>query len=196
MEDHLLQVRLQKIDEMRQAGVNPYANGFAPSHTTADVAGACAGKSAEELEADQSAYRIAGRVVAIRDFGKSAFFHLQDRKGRIQAYVQKNRIGEAQFATFKKVDLGDFIGIEGRAFLTKTGEATVLADSLTMLTKSLHPLPEKWHGLQDVETRYRQRYLDLIANEDVRKTFLARAKIITLVRQFLLGKDFVEVETP
>ncbi len=196
MEDHLLQVRLQKIDELRQAGVNPYANGFAATHTTHDVAEACAGKSAEEVEACESVFRIAGRVVGMRDFGKSAFFHLQDRKGRIQAYVQKNRVGEQQYGTFKKVDMGDFLGIEGRAFLTKTGEITVLADSLVMLTKSLRPLPEKWHGLQDVETRYRQRYLDLIANEDVRATFLTRAKIITLVRQFLLGKDFVEVETP
>ncbi len=196
MEDHLLQVRLQKIDELRQAGVNPYANGFAPTHTTQDVAETCADKSTEEVAACESVFRIAGRVVGMRDFGKSAFFHLQDRKGRIQAYVQKSRLGEEQFATFKKVDTGDFLGIEGRAFLTKTGELTVLADSLVMLTKSLRPLPEKWHGLQDVETRYRQRYLDLIANEDVRATFLTRAKIITLVRQFLLGKDFVEVETP
>jgi lysyl-tRNA synthetase, class II len=196
MEDHLLQVRLQKIDELRQAGVNPYANGFAATHTTHEVAEACAGKSAGEVEALESVFRIAGRVVAMRDFGKSAFFHLQDRKGRIQAYVQKNRVGDQQYGTFKKVDMGDFLGIEGRAFLTKTGEITVLVDSLVMLTKSLRPLPEKWHGLQDVETRYRQRYLDLIANEEVRATFLMRAKIITLVRQFLLGKDFVEVETP
>ncbi len=181
---------------MRQAGVNPFANGFTASNTTTDVAAACDGKTAEDLEAEQTTYRIAGRVVAMRDFGKSAFFHIQDRKGRIQAYVQKNRIGAEQYAVFKKVDMGDFIGLEGRAFITRTGEATVLADSFTMLTKSLRPLPEKWHGLQDVETRYRQRYLDLISNEDVRTTFLARAKIITLVRKFLIDKDFVEVETP
>ena len=196
MEDHLLQVRLQKIDELRQAGVNPYSNGFAATHTTADVASACEKKTAEQVESDQTEYRLAGRVVAMRDFGKSAFFHLQDRKGRIQAYVQKNRVGEAPYATFKKVDIGDFVGIQGRAFLTKTGEPTVLADSVAMLTKSLRPLPEKWHGLQDVETRYRQRYLDLISNPEVRETFLARAKIITLVRRFLLERDFVEVETP
>ena len=103
---------------------------------------------------------------------------------------RKTASARQQYGAFKKVDMGDFIGIEGRAFLTKTGELTVLADSFMMLTKSLRPLPEKWHGLQDVETRYRQRYLDLIANEDVRATFLTRAKIITLVRQFLLGKRF------
>ena len=139
---------------------------------------------------------LAGRVVSLRNFGKAAFVQVQDRSGRMQAYIQKNGIGEENFAVFKKVDIGDFIGVRGRAFVTKSDELTIMASQVCLLTKSLRPLPEKWHGLQDVETRYRQRYLDLIANENVRTTFQARSRIITLIRRFLEERGFQEVETP
>lgn len=188
--------RLQKLQELRNAGVNPFANNFKPQHTTKEIQDRLESKSKEELEACTDVFSVAGRIVSLRDFGKSAFFHLQDRKGRLQVYVQKNKIGPDQYAVFKKIDIGDFVGVQGRVFLTHSGELTVLADSFTILTKSLRPLPEKWHGLQDVETRYRQRYLDLIGNETVRNTFLTRSQIIALVREFLVSRDFFEVETP
>lgn len=198
MEDQreFLKHRLQKLQELRNAGVNPFANNFKPQHTTKEIQDRLESKSKEELEACTDVFSVAGRIVSLRDFGKSAFFHLQDRKGRLQVYVQKNKIGPDQYAVFKKIDIGDFVGVQGRVFLTHSGELTVLADSFTILTKSLRPLPEKWHGLQDVETRYRQRYLDLIGNETVRNTFLTRSQIIALVREFLVSRDFFEVETP
>ena len=191
-----LQIRIQKAAALRDTGVNPFANSFKPQHTSRQIIEQFHGKTREEIESCEEIFSIAGRVISLRNFGKAAFIHLQDRKGSLQVYVQKNRIGAETYDIFKKVDIGDFIGITGRAFVTKSDELTLLADGFCFLTKTLRPLPEKWHGLQDVETRYRQRYLDLIANPSVRKTFLARARIITLVREFLLNRDFVEVETP
>ncbi len=188
--------RREKAAELRRSGINPYANTFTASHTTALIAGRFAGQAREDIEACGDIFSLAGRVVSLRNFGKAAFVHLQDRSGRLQAYVQKNEIGEDAFAVFKKVDIGDFIGVRGRAFVTKSDELTILVSEFCLLTKSLRPLPEKWHGLQDVETRYRQRYLDLIANENVRQTFQARSRIITLIRRFLEERGFQEVETP
>ncbi len=188
--------RREKAAELRSAGINPYANSFRAEHSAAQIAERFAGSTREQIEACTDVFSLAGRVVSLRSFGKAAFVHLQDRSGRLQAYIQKNEIGEESFAVFKKVDIGDFIGVRGRAFLTKSDELTVLASQVCLLTKSLRPLPEKWHGLQDVETRYRQRYLDLIANENVRRTFHARSRIITLIRRFLEEHGFQEVETP
>lgn len=198
MEEHkdFLKHRLQKLNELRDAGVNPYANTFKVAHTTTDIAAGCNSKTKEEVDACEEVFSVAGRIMSLRDFGKSAFFHIQDRKGRVQAYIQKNKVGPEQYAVFKKLDIGDFVGIKGRAFLTHSGELTILIESFNILTKSLRPLPEKWHGLQDIETRYRQRYLDLIVNEQVRNTFLTRTQIISLIREFFTGRDFIEVETP
>jgi lysyl-tRNA synthetase class 2 len=134
--------------------------------------------------------------MARRDFGKAAFIQVQDRKGRLQVYVARDVVGEESFEQFKKLDLGDIVGLSGTPFRTKTGELSLRADAIRILTKSLQPLPEKWHGLTDVETRYRQRYLDLIANPEVGETFRTRSRIIGLIRQFMLGRDYLEVETP
>ncbi|MCX8042851.1 MAG: lysine--tRNA ligase [Desulfobacterota bacterium] len=191
-----LKHRLQKLRDLRAAGINPFANTFKPRHTAHDVRTRMEGKTKEEIEGCTDVFSLAGRIMSLRDFGKSSFFHIQDRTGKVQAYIQKNKIGENRYALFKKIDIGDFIGVCGRAFLTHSGELTILVDDFTLLTKSLRPLPEKWHGLQDIETRYRQRYLDLIVNESVRATFQTRSQIIALVREFLVSRDFLEVETP
>ena len=134
--------------------------------------------------------------MAFRDFGKSTFVHIQDRKGRIQVYARKDFLKDPDYAVFKKFDTGDIIGVEGKIFKTKTGELTILAEKILLLTKSMRPLPEKWHGLKDVEERYRHRYVDLIVNEKVRDVFVKRARIIEFIRKFFAGRDFVEVETP
>jgi len=188
--------RREKAAELRQGGINPYANTFKAEHTSAQIAARFAGQPKEDIEACTDSFSLAGRIISLRNFGKAAFVHIQDRSGSLQAYIRKNEIGDESFAVFKKVDIGDFIGIQGRAFVTKSDELTIQASEFCLLTKSLRPLPEKWHGLQDVETRYRQRYLDLIANENVRRTFQTRSRIISLIRTFLEERDFQEVETP
>lgn len=191
-----LKYRIKKVSELREAGINPYANNFKALHTTKEIIDRFKDIKKEQIEACEDVFSVAGRVISMRSFGKAAFFHIQDCKGRIQVYIQKNKVGNDSYKIFKKVDIGDFIGIQGRVFLTRSGELTILADNFLILTKSLRPLPEKWHGLQDIEIRYRQRYLDLIVNEDVRKTFLTRTRIISLIREFLSSRDFLEVETP
>jgi lysyl-tRNA synthetase, class II len=188
--------RREKAAELRRDGINPYTNRFTPDHTATQITELFANTPREDIEACTDIFSLAGRVVSLRNFGKAAFVHLQDRSGRMQAYIQKNEIGEENFAVFKKVDIGDFIGIRGRAFVTRSDELTIQVAEFCLLTKSLRPLPEKWHGLQDVETRYRQRYLDLLANENVRRTFQARSRIIALMRRFLEERGFQEVETP
>ncbi len=157
-----LKQRIKKLDELRAQGINPYPNNFKVQHTAQDIINRYAGSSPEEIEQSSETFVIAGRVMAIRDFGKSSFIHLQDRTGRIQAYLRKDKLGSEPYQLFKKqVDIGDFLGMKGKAFMTHAGELTLLADEFSLLCKSLLPLPEKWHGLQDIETRYRQRYLDL-----------------------------------
>jgi len=192
----LLKLRAQKIKQFRESGINPYANNFKVLHSTREISERCAGKKKEGIETCEDVFSVAGRVISLRSFGKAAFSHIQDRQGNIQIYVQKNKVGNDVFEIFKKVDIGDFVGVQGRAFVTRSEELTILADGFRVLTKSMRPLPEKWHGLQDVETRYRQRYLDLIVNENVRRTFQTRSRVITLIRQFLVERDFQEVETP
>jgi lysyl-tRNA synthetase class 2 len=195
LSDILLQ-RRAKLDELRAQGNNPYANDFPVSQTTADVIEAHGGQDAGALENCNDHYRLAGRMMARRNFGKAAFIQLQDRKGQLQIFLRHDDVGEECFEHFRKLDIGDIVGLSGKPFRTKTGELSLRADSIRLLTKSLQVLPEKWHGLTDVETRYRQRYLDLITNPEVREVFRKRSRIIGLIRDFMVGQDFLEVETP
>jgi len=192
----LIKERRKKVAEMVEKGINPYPNDFKPAHTTTDLMGRFDSSTAEELKDVNENFSLAGRIMFIRNFGKAAFIQIQDRNGRIQAFVQKNVIGEEAFEQFKKFDIGDIVGFEGKPFRTKTGELTVNADFIRLLTKSLRPLPEKWHGLTDIETRYRQRYVDLMINPDVKEVFKKRGRIIQMVREYLTRMDFMEVETP
>ena len=192
----LIKERRKKVAEMVEKGINPYPNDFKPAHTTTDLMGRFDSSTAEELKDVNENFSLAGRIMFIRNFGKAAFIQIQDRNGRIQGFVQKNVIGEEAFEQFKKFDIGDIVGFEGKPFRTKTGELTVNADFIRLLTKSLRPLPEKWHGLTDIETRYRQRYVDLMINPDVKEVFKKRGRIIQMVREYLTRMDFMEVETP
>ncbi len=195
LNDILIQ-RRAKMEDLRAEGVNPYANDFPVDHTSADVLAAHENDDSAALESCVAKYVIAGRIMARRDFGKAAFIQLQDRKGRLQVYVGRDNVGEEAFAVFRKLDIGDIVGLSGTPFRTKTGELSLRADSIRLLTKSLQVLPEKWHGLTDVETRYRQRYLDMIVNPEVREVFLKRSRIISLIRNYMVNNDFLEVETP
>ena len=188
--------RRAKLDEYRNRGLNPFANGFVADATTEFINNAHANHDAKTLEGFEDCYRIAGRIMAKRDFGKAAFIQLQDRTGRLQVYVAKNQVGNESFDLFRKFDLGDVVGLAGSPFRTKTDELSLRAESIQLLTKSLLPLPEKWHGLTDVETRYRQRYLDLMVNQDVRDVFRKRSRIISLIRDYMVARDYLEVETP
>ena len=188
--------RIDKIEKLRQLGVNPFANNFVPAETAAEVISRFGSLENEDLENYPSQVRVAGRLMSLRFFGKAAFAHLKDRSGQIQIYVRKDKVSEEQFEIFKICDVGDFIGVEGQVFRTRTNELTILAERVCLLTKSLRPLPEKWHGLKDVETRYRQRYVDLLVNGEVADTFKKRVKIIDGIRNFFKQRDFMEVETP
>ena len=198
MEEKLSEVqqRRHKLEELRRMGVNPFPNDFVVRDTAKGVIDRCNGFDKEGLEARNETARLAGRIIAFRDFGKASFLHIQDRTGKLQIYVRKDLIGEDAYKIFRNFDISDIIGVEGRVFRTKTNELTIEAKIIRLLAKSLMPLPEKWHGLTDVEMRYRQRYLDLIVNPEVRDVFIKRTKIIQLIRDFLNKKDFVEVETP
>jgi len=190
----LLLQRRRKVDALWEAGVNPYPNDFKPLHTSAEVIAAYGDK--EQFDAGDEQYVVAGRILARRSFGKAAFIQLQDRKGRIQVYVKKDDIGAEAFESFESFDIGDIVGVEGFPFRTKTGELSLHAKQVRLLVKSLHPLPEKFHGLTDLETRYRQRYVDLIVNPESRDVFIKRSRIVNLIRGFMAGRDFLEVETP
>jgi lysyl-tRNA synthetase class 2 len=190
----LLLQRRKKVDALWEAGINPYPNDFRPAHTSMDVADAY-GHLANIPENDRT-FVLAGRIIARRSFGKAAFIQMQDRKGRLQLYVKKDTVGEAVFADFQTFDIGDIIGAFGYPFRTKTGELSIHVTAIRLLTKSLLPLPEKFHGLTDVETRYRQRYVDLIVNPEVREVFIMRSRVINLIREFMMAHDFLEVETP
>ncbi len=194
--DTIRNQRLQKLTELREQGVEPYANGFVPTHTIAQVLGEFGALAGPELEGLNRTFRLAGRLMLLREFGKATFCHFQDGTSRVQAYVQKQVIGPEAFARFKRLDLGDIVGLTGTLFRTKTGELTLAVSDFVLLTKSLLPLPEKYHGLTDVETRYRQRYLDLMVNPQVREVFVRRAAIVSLMRQFFEARGFLEVETP
>ncbi|HXX40928.1 MAG TPA: lysine--tRNA ligase [Chthoniobacterales bacterium] len=186
-ENELIAQRREKLEALRKRGVDPFGAAFENSGSIAEVRSRF--KEGETL-------RVAGRMTAHRDMGKSHFADLRDATGRIQIYLHEKEIGADAMENFKLVDLGDFIGVEGECFLTKTGEPTLKARKLDVLSKSLRPLPEKWHGLQDIEARYRERYLDLISNEQSRETFAKRIAMVRETRRFLEDRGFLEVETP
>jgi lysyl-tRNA synthetase class 2 len=192
----LIQQRIRKLEALRKDGIDPYPNDFRVTHTSRDLHEAFDSLSDDELKSVGETFSLAGRIVAIRDFGKASFIQIQDRKGRIQVYLQKDSVGDSAFQLFKTFDIGDIIGLKGKIFRTKTRELTLQVQSFRLLAKSLRPLPEKWHGLTDIEARYRQRYLDLIANPRVKEIFLTRIKVIQKIRDFFTQRDFMEVETP
>jgi lysyl-tRNA synthetase class 2 len=190
------EVRKQKLTKLKDLGAVAYPNDFKPTHAAAEIVARYGESNDEDLSAAVRDIRIAGRVMAIRRMGKASFFHLQDRRGRLQVYVQQNKLGEDGYALFRTLDIGDIVGVWGHLFRTRTKELTLDADGLRLLTKCLRPLPEKWHGLADVEARYRQRYLDLMVNPEVREVFEKRSRIIRMLRRFFEDRDFLEVETP
>jgi lysyl-tRNA synthetase class 2 len=190
----LLLQRRRKVDALWEAGINPYPNNFRQEHTSADLFAAFGGQ--QEIPEKAATFVVAGRIIARRSFGKAAFIQLQDRKGRMQLYVRKDVIGDEAFAAFEDYDIGDILGASGWPFRTKTGELSLHVTEIALLTKSLQTLPEKFHGLTDVETRYRQRYVDLIVNPEVRDVFIKRSRIVSLIREFMVSRDFLEVETP
>ncbi len=191
----LIQQRMKKLTVLRSLGIEPYNGIFEPSDSTEDVFKKFGEFDKEHLENENIIISVAGRVILLRDFGKASFAHIQDSKGRIQIYFRKDILGE-KFSLIKNLDIGDIIGIEGRLFRTKTNELTIEVHNFVFLSKSLRPLPEKWHGLKDIEARYRQRYVDLIVNPSVKETFVKRQLIIKYLREFLENEDFLEVETP
>ncbi len=194
-EQELYEQRLAKAERWRELGLNPYGNGYRPEHTAQEILQRHDSDTAEQLEASSQRYDVAGRLVAMRSFGKAAFIKLRDRTGEIQVHVKKDVLGDS-FERFKVTDVGDFVAAKGTLFRSKTGELTLSATHYLPLTKSLRPLPEKWHGLSDQEARYRQRYLDLVANPEVKTAFLKRIRLVSFFREFLDRRDFVEVETP
>jgi len=197
MEDNeLLKVRLEKIAALKDAGIDLYPNDIRPQNTTAEISEKYASATSEELAKLNQNFSISGRLMAVRDFGKAAFIKIQDRKGQLQCYIAKNKLSETSYFIYKKLDIGDIIFISGRLFRTKTNELTIEASDLRLAAKAIRPLPEKWHGLTDIETRYRQRHLDLITNPKVKDVFQKRSLIIGLIREFMNKHDFLEVETP
>ena len=195
-ESPLVRQRQDKADALRSRGENPYANDFSVTHIAADLHRAHLEDSAETLEATPTDVAVAGRVMAVRTLGKVVFAVLSDYSGRIQANVFKNMIPEEDWARLELLDVGDIVGVTGQMMRTRRGELSIRTRGLRILTKSIQPLPEKWHGLTDVATRYRQRYLDLITNSEVRETFRMRSRIISYVRRFLDDRSYLEVETP
>jgi lysyl-tRNA synthetase class 2 len=190
----LLKVRRDKMEEFRSKGMEPFPYTYEKTHSAAEIL-----KKYENLkEGEESAEEvsIAGRVMTKRGHGKASFAHIQDETGRVQIYGKLDVLGEGKYELYQKLDMGDFIGVKGKVFKTRTGEVTVRVQAFTLLSKSLHPLPEKWHGLQDKEIRYRERYLDLIVNPEVKEVFMKRSRIISLIRKFLEERGFLEVETP
>lgn len=186
--------RLNKMDAVRKLGVDPYGRKFSRSDNTASAKDKFSYLSTGE-ESD-SQVSLAGRILAVRSHGKTAFLTISDVYGNIQLYFRKDVLGEDSFAVLKLLDIGDIIGVSGKMFRTRTGELTVFASAFELLSKSLHPMPEKWHGLKDVELKYRRRYVDLIADEKSRATFIARSKIVSSIRNLLDARGFYEMETP
>lgn len=195
LNDQIL-VRRQKMQNFRDNGMDPFGARFERTHLSRDIISEYSELSKEELEETPHEVIIAGRIMTKRGKGKAGFAHLQDLAGRIQIYVRKDAIGEEAYGYFNSADLGDIIGVKGTVFKTNVGELSVKAKEVEFLTKSLRPLPEKFHGLKDVEQRYRQRYLDLITSESSKETFILRSRIIQSMRRYLDGEGFLEVETP
>src|SRR6184192_195998 len=188
--------RLKTLDQLRSLGIDPFGGRFDVQDRAGDLIARHGTATKEALEQKPVTTTIAGRVVALRRFGKAAFASLQDGVDAIQVYVKKDVLGDQGFALTELLDIGDWIGVSGPLFRTKTNELTVEVQQLTLLCKALRPLPEKWHGLTDIEMRYRHRYVDLIANPEVKNIFLLRSRIIQTIRAFLAARGFLEVETP
>jgi lysyl-tRNA synthetase class 2 len=191
-----VEVRRQKLAKLQENGYPLYPNDFKPSHTAFEVVSRFGNLGDEELLTTPQDIRLAGRIMGMRKMGKASFFHIQERRGRIQVYARQDRLGEEGYALFQSFDMGDIVGVQGHLFRTKTKELTIEAQNVHLLAKCLRPLPEKWHGLADIEARYRQRYLDLMVNSDVREIFEKRSRILRILRRFFEERDFLEVETP
>jgi lysyl-tRNA synthetase class 2 len=189
--DKLRQARIDKLNALKAAGVNPYPYRFVVSHNVEALF-----EFEEDLTAAEERVSVAGRVMAIRGHGAASFGHLEDDSGKIQFYVRRDVVGKETYKIFKLIEVGDIAGVEGGLFRTKTNELTIKVEKIDILTKALRPLPEKWHGLTDKEIRYRQRYVDLVMNPEVREVFIRRSKLVSLMREFLLDRGFLEVETP
>jgi lysyl-tRNA synthetase class 2 len=193
--ERITEQRMKKLEQLRTRGLNPYPNKYSRTHTAEETAVLL--KQIEEGLSHQDKVNVAGRIMAMRKMGKSSFVDIRDSLGKIQLlFYEIEKFNEEQLELFKNLDIGDIIGVDGNVFRTRTGEPTIRVGHFTLLSKSLQPLPEKWHGLSDVEIRYRQRYLDLISNPETKETFKIRSKVITAVRQFLDERGFLEVETP
>jgi len=194
MEEKLIQQRVDKLNSIKKLNVNPYPYTFKQTHHAEEILTKYEKLKKEEHTKDKVS--IAGRIMTLRPMGKAAFGHLQDESGKIQFYIREDEVGKENYELFKLLDLGDIIGLQGTIFRTKMGEISIKVNKLDLLTKSLHPLPEKWHGLKDTEIRYRKRYLDLIANQDVIEVFKKRALVVDEIRSFLKEKGFLEAEIP
>ena len=196
LEDELLEQRREKLQRIQALGFAAYPHKFVYSQTIAEILGTFTHATVEQLGENKPLVRVCGRVSAIRGHGKAGFLDISQGGERLQGYIKKDAVGDKTFELYQLLDLGDFLGVEGYLFRTRTGELSVHAEKLTFLSKALLPLPEKWHGLQDVEARYRQRYLDLLANPEVRQTFIMRSKVVDALRGSLDRRGFIEVETP
>jgi lysyl-tRNA synthetase class 2 len=188
--------RREKLRKLAESGVKVFPYTAAGTHTAKEVVDAFAGLTAAELEARGGKVVVRGRILSIRKMGRATFFHVSDGRAKLQAYIREDKAGAEAYERFSLLDLGDIVSVSGTLFKTRTGELTVLCETVTFLAKCLHPLPEKWHGLQDVELRYRQRYLDLIMNPEVGEVFRLRSAIVAYIRKFFDGRGYVEVETP
>lgn len=192
--NELMRQRKEKLNEIRKAGIDPYPHQYAPTHTTLDIREEY--DHVTDTPDETHRVTVAGRIMTKRDHGKSSFVNLQDSTGKIQLYVRRDGVGADDYLVYRRFDVGDIIGAAGVVFRTRTGELTVLVDSVKLLSKSIRPLPEKWHGLQDKQTRYRQRYADLIMNPEVKEVFIQRTQIVQAIRDMLNEREFIEVETP
>src|ERR1700745_612658 len=195
LDENIYDLRRGKLKRIEALGQRTYPTKYEFTHTIPQVLAEYSERTAEQLENPRINVRVAGRIMAIRLMGKAGFAHLQQEGQRLQIYVKKDAVGEKGFELYRLLDLGDHIGVAGYLFRTRTGELTVHVEEITFLSKDLLPLPEKWHGLTDVELRYRQRYVDLVMNPEVREVFLKRARLIQSMRAFLNEHGFVEVET-
>ena len=189
-------VRREKMRKLAETGVEMFPHKIAMTHSIRDIVEAYTDQSAEELEAAPVRVTVPGRILSLRKMGRAVFFHINDSEARLQAYIRADKVSEEQFERFALLDIGDMVAVEGHLFKTRTGELTVLAETWHFLAKCLHPLPEKWHGLQDVELRFRKRYLDLIVNPDTAHIFRLRGRMIAGIREYFNGRGYVEVETP
>ena len=191
----IIEKRREKIEALKQRNIPLFPNGFVVNHSVRDIRDSI-DRNPDELSEEGPFFQTAGRLMAVNRFGKTCFIRFRDRTGQLQAYLRRDRLDGEAFELLKQLDVGDFIGLHGTMFKTRTGEWTLLADQLKLLAKATRPLPEKYHGLRDPEKRYRRRYIDLLMNEQVRELFVKRSRIIQLIRNFFLARDFLEVETP